>query len=52
LFEKYGLQDLKPKATPLAPGIVLTLEQGPKTAEEHEYMKDKPYSGLLSSIQF
>ncbi|KAJ3979418.1 hypothetical protein F5890DRAFT_1373443, partial [Lentinula detonsa] len=52
VFEKHGLQDLKPKATPMAPGVVLSVDQAPKTEEDHIYMKDKPYAELLGAIQF
>ncbi|KAJ3833042.1 hypothetical protein F5878DRAFT_547248, partial [Lentinula raphanica] len=52
VFVRHGLQDLKPKSTPMAPGVVLSVEQGPTTDEDRLFMKDKPYSELLGAIQF
>ncbi|KAJ3710791.1 hypothetical protein C8R42DRAFT_596552, partial [Lentinula raphanica] len=52
VFARHGLQDLKPKSTPLPNGIVLTLDQSPKTEEDKIFMRDKPYSELLGALQF
>jgi hypothetical protein len=52
LFARFGLQDLKPKATPYPPGLKLTKDQSPKTDADRHYMKDKPYGELLGGIQF
>ncbi|KAJ3729372.1 hypothetical protein C8R42DRAFT_570460, partial [Lentinula raphanica] len=52
VFARHGLQDLKPKATPMAPGVVLTVDQAPKTDEDRVFMNDKPYAEILGAIQF
>ncbi|KAJ3964184.1 hypothetical protein EV361DRAFT_812481, partial [Lentinula raphanica] len=52
LLTRYGMHELKPKATPLPNGIVLSIDQSPKTDEDREYMRDKPYAEILGGIQF
>ncbi|KAJ3719239.1 hypothetical protein C8R42DRAFT_584808, partial [Lentinula raphanica] len=52
VLTRHGLQDLKPKSTPLPTGIVLSIDQGPKNDEDRAFMRDKPYAELLGALQF
>ncbi|KAJ3831540.1 hypothetical protein F5878DRAFT_509525, partial [Lentinula raphanica] len=52
LLVKYGFHELKPKSTPLPNGVILTLDQSPKTDEDRDFMKDKPYAEILGGVQF
>lgn len=52
LFAWFGLQDLKPKATPYPPGLKLTRDMSPKSDADRFFMEDKPFTELLGGIQF
>ncbi|KIK51726.1 hypothetical protein GYMLUDRAFT_181064 [Collybiopsis luxurians FD-317 M1] len=46
LLDKRGFKNLSPKATPFLPGLSLSLTQSPKTDNEKEFMRNKPYPNL------
>ncbi|RDB21876.1 Retrovirus-related Pol polyprotein from transposon TNT 1-94 [Hypsizygus marmoreus] len=52
VLERHGMSNCSPKYTPLPPGIILTKSQSPTTAEEHNYMKDKPYREVLGAVMY
>jgi hypothetical protein len=50
MLERYGFADCSTVSTPIDPGVSLTLEQCPKTAEEKEEMRSVPYISAIGSI--
>ena len=50
--DKFSLQDLKSKPTPLPPSIALSRTQSPLLEANKEFMKGKPYVKLLGTLQF
>ncbi|KAJ3964732.1 hypothetical protein EV361DRAFT_775370, partial [Lentinula raphanica] len=43
VFTKFGMDNLKPKSTPLPPGIALSVDQSPQNDEDRAFMRNKPY---------
>lgn len=51
-LQKFGFQDLKGVSTPMDPGVKLSMDHCPKTDEDWEYMKDKPYAQLVGTLMY
>ncbi|KAF8823454.1 hypothetical protein HHX47_DHR10000197 [Lentinula edodes] len=52
LLSHHGLQDMKPKSTPLPNGAVLSMGTSPPSTEDIEFMREKPYQEILGAVQF
>ena len=48
----YGMADSKLVSTPMTPGLCLSHEQSPRTAEEHTFMQSVNYGGAIGSLQY
>ena len=52
ILSRYNHQDCKPAATPSEPGLKLSKEQMPTTAEEKAEMKDVPYRQCVGALLY
>ena len=52
ILDRAGMADCNPVTTPLDPNIKLNTDMCPQTAEEFEWMRDKPYIHLLGAIAY
>ena len=52
MLSHYGMADSKPVLMPMTPGLCLSHEQSPKTAEEHTFMQSVDYGGAIGSLQY
>ena len=52
MLKQYGMEECNPKSTLLPLSVKLSKSQAPLTAEDHYFMKDKPYSKALGSIMY
>ena len=51
-LEEFGMTDCRPVGTPMAPGVVLTRDQSPKTSEEVEEMENISYISAVGSLLY
>ena len=47
MLSRYGMADSKPVSTPMTPGLCLSREQSPRTAEECAFMQSVDYGGAI-----
>jgi hypothetical protein len=52
MIERFKMGDAKPRSTPLPVGLVLSIDNLPKTEEEMNDMKNVPYRQALSSLMW
>ena len=52
ILRKYEMQECKPTPTPMTAPCKLSIEDGPKTMEEIQFMKTIPYRQILGSIRY
>jgi hypothetical protein len=52
MLERYQFSDCKPVGTPMDPGVRLTTDQAPSTAEDIAYMKTVPYIHAVGSLMY
>lgn len=52
VLNRFGLENVTPRNTPLPTGIVLTNDMSPKTDSEKREMSDKPYRSILGSVMW
>mgnify|MGYP002775250692 FL=1 len=52
ILRKYEMQECKPTPTPMTAPYKLSIEDGPKTMEEIQFMKTIPYRQILGSIRY
>ena len=48
----FNMADCKPVMTPMEPGLCLSCDQSPRTAEEHNFMHSVDYGGAIGSLQY
>jgi hypothetical protein len=52
VLNRFSLNDITPRNTPLPVGIVLDKDMSPKTDSERNIMNDKPYRSILGSVMW
>lgn len=52
ILECFHMADAKPRTTPLPPGIILLIDDMPKTKEDVQDMKQVPYREALGSLMW
>ena len=52
VINRFNLENITPRNTPLPTGIILDNNMSPKTESERKEMKDKPYRSILGSIMW
>ena len=52
IIEKYGFADTKPLAMPADPHVQLSVNQLPKTPQESNIMKYKPYAESVGTLNY
>ena len=52
MLSHYGMGESKLVSTPMTPGLCLSHEQSPRTAEEHTFMQSVDYGGTIGSLQY
>ena len=52
VINRFGLEHITPRNTPLPVGILLDNDMSPKTDGEREEMKDKPYRPILGTVMW
>ena len=52
VLERFDLSSIGIVTTPIAPGLQLSKDMGPKTAEEVALMKDIPYHQLVGALMY
>jgi len=52
MLSRYGMGDSKPVSTPMTPGLCLSREQSPRTADERAFMRSVDYGGAIGSLQY
>ena len=52
MLEGYNMTDCNPVGTPMAPGLKLSKQMGPQTAEDVAYMQTVPYLSAIGSLQY
>jgi hypothetical protein len=52
ILERFDMKNCKPYDTPIAKGVVLSQSMGPKTDQEKEVMKRRPYSSVVGSLMY
>ena len=52
MLSRYGMGDSNLVSTPMPPGLCLSREQSPRTAEEHAFMQSIDYGGAIVSLQY
>jgi hypothetical protein len=52
VLERFKMSDTKPRSTPLPAGLLLSIEDSPKTKEEVDDMKKIPYRQALGSLMW
>ena len=50
MLAEFDMPECKPVSTPMVPGKRLSKEMCPQTAEDKEYMKDKPYMRAVGKL--
>ena len=52
VLNRFGLENVTPRNTPLPTGLTLDNNMSPKTDSERKDMKDKPYRSVLGSVMW
>ena len=52
VLNRFGLENVTPRSTPLPTGIILNNDMSPKTDSEQKEMSDKPYRSILGSVMW
>jgi len=52
ILVRYALTEAKPQKSPMIPGMQLSKDQGPKTAEEVTRMRKTPYREAIGSLMY
>lgn len=52
VVNRFGLEHITPRNTPLPAGIILDSNMSPKTESEKKMMNDKPYRSVLGSVMW
>ena len=52
MLARYDMADSKLVSTPMTPGLCLSREQSPRTAEERAFMHSVNYGGAIGSLQY
>ncbi|KAJ3564398.1 hypothetical protein NP233_g8320 [Leucocoprinus birnbaumii] len=52
MLEKFGMENCKPKSTPLPVGIALSTKDGPESEDEKEEMRKIPFQEALGSLMW
>lgn len=52
VLERFGMLQCNAKSTPLPSGIALSESESPRTEDDRQYMKDKPYREALGSCMW
>ena len=52
MLARYGMADSKPVSTPMTPGLCLSRDQSPQTAEDRAFMRTVHYGGAIGSLQY
>jgi hypothetical protein len=53
MLKEFGMEQCTPVSTPMEPGLKLSHKTyGPKTDDDHFFMKDKPYRRLIGKLQY
>jgi hypothetical protein len=52
VLNRFGLENITPRNTPLPTGIILDSTMSPKTDSERKMMSDKPYRAVLGSVMW
>ena len=50
MLKDFGMEDCTPVKTPMVPGLRLEKPGSPLSAEEIEFMKDKPYLHAIGKL--
>src|ERR1700678_1005050 len=52
VLNRFGLENITPRNTPLPVGIILDNSMSPKTDSERKVMEDKPYRSVLGTVMW
>ena len=52
MLQRYGFENIKPRATPMDPNVRLSKSDSPKTSKEFAEMKNRPYRESVGSLNF
>ena len=52
ILHKFGMDQARPASTPMAPGVALSKQQAPSTAEEIAHAKEFPYREIIGSLMY
>jgi len=52
ILERYGFENIRPRAAPMDPNLKLSTSDSPKTPQEFAMMRDKPYRESIGSGQY
>ena len=52
MLSHFNMANYKPIMTPMEPGLCLSHDQSPRTAEEHNSMHSVDYGGAIGSLQY
>ena len=52
MLSHFNMADCKPVMTPMEPGLCLSCDQSPRTAEECNFMHSVDYGGAIGSLQY
>jgi hypothetical protein len=52
IVKRYGFEDLKPSAVHMSPGCQLLKNDSPRTPQEFNDVKDRPYREAIGSLQY
>lgn len=52
VIERFGLQHIPPRSTPMPVGMTLDSTMAPSSSDEEEEMRGKPYHQVLGSVMW